>query len=83
MLQDKVNKIGLRLGQRRLRELTARQIMGSKEMTQPPVSVFSKEKFIMNEGVVKPMKAKLDGTKTPVVLTSAMRESKDFSRYSK
>jgi len=65
LLEDPAAKIGLRLGQKRLRELTARQIVATKEMTQPPVSVFSKEKFITNEGVVKPMKVKIDETMTP------------------
>ena len=43
MLHDPVQKIGLRMGQKKLRELTARQIMATKTTEQPPVSVFSKE----------------------------------------
>lgn len=38
VLEEKAQKIGLRLGQRRLKELTARHILATKEMTQPPVS---------------------------------------------
>ena len=57
--------------------------MATKEMTQPPVSVFSKEKYIMNEGVVKPMKAKLDATKTPFNRSLGQNELADFTRYSK
>ena len=52
-------------------------------MTQPPVSVFSKERWIMNEGVVKPMKAKIDGTMTPFNRSLGMNEVSDFVRYSK
>ena len=60
LLQDQAVKIGLRLGQKRLRELTSRQILASKELSNPPVSVFSQERFKMNEGVVPPLKTKLD-----------------------
>lgn len=83
LLEDKAAKIGLRLGQKRLRELTGRQIVATKEMTQPPVSVFSKEKFIMNEGVVKPMKVKIDETMTPFNRSLGKNEATDFLRYSK
>ena len=37
----------------------------------------------MNEGVVKPMKAKLDTTKTPVNRLLGSQETKDFVRYTK
>ena len=83
LLQDPAAKIGLRLGQKRLRELTARQIVATKEMTQPPVSVFSKERFITNEGVVKPMKVKIDATQTPYNRSLGQNETADFVRYSK
>jgi hypothetical protein len=81
MLHDPVQKIGLRMGQKKLRELTARQIMATKTTEQPPVSVFSKEQYIMNEGVVKPMKTKLDDTKTPHNRLLGHAETKDFVRY--
>ena len=83
MLQEQVGKIGLRLGQRRLRELTGRQILATKEMTQPPVSVSSQEKFIANEGVVPPLKTKLDTTHTPYNVTVGAKETQDFLRYSR
>ncbi len=41
LLQEPAVKIGLRLGQKRLRELTARQVVASKELTNPPVAMFS------------------------------------------
>ena len=37
----------------------------------------------MNEGVVKPLKAKLDTTKTPHNRLLGHGETKDFVRYSK
>ena len=37
----------------------------------------------MNEGVVKPMKAKLDSTKTPINRLLGSQETKDFVRYTK
>ena len=37
----------------------------------------------MNEGVVKPMKAKIDGTMTPFNRSLGMNEVSDFVRYSK
>ena len=37
----------------------------------------------MNEGVVKPMKTKIDGTMTPYNLTLGINETADFTRYSK
>ena len=83
MLEENAVKIGLRLGQKRLRELTGRQIIATKEMTQPPVSVFSQEKFKMNEGVVDPLKTQIDVTKTPYDRTRGRNISEDFTRYSK
>ena len=83
MLEDQAAKIGLRLGRERLRELTGRQILATKEMTQPPVSVFSQEAFKMNGGVVPPLKTKLDATRTPLNRMTARNEPADFTRYSK
>ena len=57
--------------------------MASKGLSEVPISAFSKEPYIMNEGVVKPMKAKLDTTKTPHNLLLGHGETKDFVRYSK
>ena len=37
----------------------------------------------MNEGVVKPLKTKLDNTKTPVNRLLGSQETKDFVRYTK
>ena len=83
MLQDQAAKIGLRLGQKRLRELTARQVMASKELTNPPVSVFSTEQFKMNGGVPEPMKATMNLDMTPYRHNSNVHETQDFLRYSK
>ena len=83
MLTDPVQKIGLRLSQKRIRDMTARQILTTKTTEQPPVSVFSQETYIMNEGVVKPLKTNLDTTKTPHNRLLGHQETKDFSRYSK
>jgi len=47
------------------------------------VSVFSQEKFIANEGVAKPLKARLDTTMTPINLTLKQKETSDFVRYSR
>ena len=49
----------------------------------PPVSVFSQEKYVMNEGVSKPMKVKFDTTQTPKILSLGVNETADFTRYSK
>lgn len=83
MLQDQAAKIGLRLGQKRLRELTARQVMASKELTNPPVSVFSTEQFKMNGGVPEPMKATMNLDMTPYRHNTNVHETQDFLRYSK
>ena len=83
MLQDQAAKIGLRLGQKRLRELTARQVMASKELTNPPVSVFSTEQFKMNGGVPEPMKATMNLDMTPYKHNTGLHETQDFLRYSK
>lgn len=61
-----VKKLGLRLNHKKLRELTGRQILATKDVPEMPVSVLSKEPFVPGEaGHVPPMKAKLDLTKTP------------------
>ena len=60
MLEDKASKVGLRFGKEKLAKLTARQILATREMTQAPQSQFSMEPYIMNEGVVKPMKVKFN-----------------------
>ena len=83
ILQDQAAKIGLRLGQKRLRELTGRQVMASKELTNPPVAMFSQEKYVMNEFVMKPLKTKLDTTKTPMNRSMGAKETLDFVRYAK
>ena len=83
LMEDPAQKIGMRLGNRRLRELNTRQIVATKEMTQPPVSVFSQEMFKMNEGVMPPLKVKADATMTPLNRTMGSRETQDFLRYSK
>ena len=83
MRQDPINKVGLRLGQKKLKELTARNILATKGLSDVPISSFSQEQYIMNEGVVKPMKAKLDSTKTPINRLLGSQETKDFVRYTK
>ena len=84
MLQDNVSKIGLRLGKSRLDDLTKRQIKASRQLSNPPVSQFSlNEKFVLNEGVVAPLKVRLDTTKTPQRLRSNQHEEMDFVRYSR
>ena len=66
-----------------MRELTGRQILAKKEFVNPPVSVFSQEKYVSNEGVSKPMKVSFDTTKTPVIMSLGKNETADFTRYSK
>ena len=36
--QDPIAKVGLRLGQKKIRELTARQIMATKGLSEIPIS---------------------------------------------
>ena len=57
--------------------------MASKELTNPPVSVFSTEQFKMNGGVPLPMKATMNLDMTPYNLTTGAHETQDFLRYSK
>ena len=83
ILEGEVSKVGLRLGQRRMRELTGRQILASKVLANPPVSVFSKESFKQNEYALQPMKTQLDTTKTPLNRSLNMPEQRDFVRYSR
>ena len=84
MLQEPAVKIGLRLGQKRLRELTGRQVMATKELTNPPTAQFALEKFVYNESVnaVK-MKEKIDLSMTPFNKKTGMHEVTDFARYSR
>ena len=42
-----------------------------------------KEPYIMNEGAIKPLKTKLDATKTPYNRASGYPEQRDFNRYTK
>ena len=41
------------------------------------------EQYIMNEGVMKPLKTKIDLNQTPVLKGSTVHETKDFERYRK
>ena len=63
--------------------MTQRQVAASKELTNPPVSQFSTERFVMNEGVPAPMKASLDFAKTPLNRSMGTNEMSDFLRYSR
>lgn len=45
--------------------MAGRQIAATKSMKEFPVSSFSKEPYVMNEQAIKPLKTKLDSTKTP------------------
>lgn len=64
--EDPVKKLGLRLNQKKLRELTARNIMATKDVPEMPVSVLSKEVYVPGEAEVPPLKTRLDLGKTPV-----------------
>ena len=58
--------------------------MASQELSNPPVTQFFAEKFIMNEGLqVTKLKASLDLSKTPFVRSKGRYETLDFSRYSR
>ena len=78
--QDEIKKVGLRLGTKKLRELTARQIFTSKEVGQPPVSAFAKEEYVMNEYQPKPQKP-LVGTQTRNAAGTKVQD--DFGVYTK
>lgn len=58
-------------------------MVASKDLTNPPVAMFSEQKYIMNEGVMKPMKAKFDVTKTPLNRSMGANEAMDFVRYAR
>lgn len=83
MLQEPAVKIGLRLGHKRLREMTGRQVLASKELTNPPVSSFSLGKFVNNERHSSPIKVKMDLTKTPFDRKKGANEMSDFTRYTR
>jgi len=57
--------------------------MATKELTNPPVSQFASEKFIINEGVPPPMKKSVDFTMTPFNRSLGRNEMSDFLRYSR
>ena len=66
--KDPIQKIGLRLGSKRMKELVAREIIATKGVSDIPVSALSlQEQYVMNEGVVKPLKTKMDLQQTPVL----------------
>ena len=63
--------------------MAGRQIAATKSLKEFPVSSLMKEQYIMNEQAIKPIKTKLDSTKTPYNRNLGKTEVKDFARYSK
>ena len=58
--------------------------MASIELSNPPVSQFANEPYIMNEGIeATKLKVSLDLSKTPFVRSKGRYEDSDFKRYSK
>ena len=52
--EDHANKIGLRLGPKKLAHLTERQIKAHKAAPSMPISSFAAEEWVMNDTEVKP-----------------------------
>ena len=48
-----------------------------------PISAMMSEPYIQNETEIKPLKAKLDLSKTPVIKRTGVNEAKDFVRYTR
>lgn len=77
-----MEKVGLRLSVKKMKELTARQILAHKVAPQAPVSSLSlQEAYIMNEGKIKALKTKIDLGQTPILKGTQAHETKDFERY--
>ena len=81
--KDPIQKIGLRLSVKKMRELAARQILATKGVPEIPVSSFSQEEYVMNENVTKPLKTKINPNMTPIIVKTGVREEKDFTRYTR
>ena len=82
MLQGKATKVGLRLGQNRLTQMAGRHISASRSLKDLPVSSLMKEPYIMNENSMKPIKTKLDLSKTPYNPKTGQSAVGDFNRFS-
>ena len=83
MLQDPPNRIGLQLKKSRLAQMASRQLGTTKSLRDFPVSAMMKEPYVMNEQAPKPLKNKLDTTKTPLNRREGQLEVRDFAKYSK
>lgn len=83
--EDPVKKLGLRLGAKKLRELTARNILASKDVETMPASMLAKEAFVMAEREHQPLKARLDLSKTPAAtdMRQIDQQPRDFVRYTR
>ena len=62
--------------------MAGRQIAVTKSLRDFPVSAMMKEPYVMNEQAPKPLKTKLDTTKTPVK-GGGLPEVRDFAKYTK
>lgn len=58
--EDPVKKVGLRLGQSKIRNLVARQIITNKSLDEVPVTVFANEKYVPKDTYV-PQKSLMIG----------------------
>lgn len=63
--------------------MAGRQITMTKSLADLPVSSMMKEPYVQNETESKPMKAKVDFSKTPFDKTRGEHETRDFNRYVK
>lgn len=65
--EDPINKIGLRLSNRKVKHLQDRQISATKDAPIPPVSTFLVEEYVGNEQAPKALKGlNPDFTRTPL-----------------
>jgi hypothetical protein len=65
--EDAIKKIGLRLGNKKLKHLQERQITATKGVPVPPVSTWLSEEYVANENAPKPLKTlKPDFGRTPL-----------------
>lgn len=63
--------------------MASRQLGVTKSLKDFPVSAMMKEPYIMNEQAIKPLKTKLDTTKTPMNRREGQTEVRDFAKYSR
>lgn len=81
--EDKVNKIGLRLGKQKLQQLTDRQIKAAKGAPNMPIAALANEQWIMNDTAHKAQKPlQPDYTMIPGG-TNDSKVGVNFNRYNK